>query len=244
MAELPSRVYLLDTAELCMAAGQLLARRADDSEAVQLASGPIISWAMAWHDELDADARRKAVKLVLAGMGLELERAPGGTAIRDAAAFVAAAEAWRHTLMCATTVPGGHPEFTPDPPAAPPPAVPGSALTTGRVLYLVRNLLSAAFTTPGERERLVATAVRYGRTSEAPPTTSEYAAVLAWLFRHSYPGTAGTGYATRYDPVLGQQPTEPPGAPQPAATDPADSAHGRNPGAYGPANGQNGGAGR
>jgi hypothetical protein len=242
MAELPSRVYLLDTAELCLAAGQLLARRFDDSAAVQLAAGPIIAWAMAWHDQLDAEARRKAVKLVLAAMGAELERAPGGTAIRDPAAFVAAAEAWRHTLMCAATVPAGHPEHTPDPPAAPRP-VPGFAFQGGRVMYLVRTLLAAAFTAPGERERLVALAVRYGRTAERPPTTGEYAAVLAYLFRHdpagAYPGTAGTGYETGY---AQEQPAAPPGGPQPAATDPADTEPGRNPGAYGDAGaGQAGG---
>jgi hypothetical protein len=227
MAELPEQLRLMDTAELCLAAGQVLARRFDDSEAVQLAAAPIITWATTGAvGDLDAEARRRAVKTVLAGMGAALENTPG-TAIKDPEAFVAAAEAYRRTLMCAVTGP---------------PPVPGFTFQGGRVMYLVRTLLAAAFTTPGERERLVALAVRYGRTADRPPTMGEYAAVLAYLFRHdpagAYPGTAGAGYETGY---AQEQPAAPPGGQQPAATDPADTEPGRNPGAYGDADEQAGG---
>jgi hypothetical protein len=53
-------------------------------------------------------------------------------------------------------------------------------------MWLLRNLIVAAMAgDPARRDELIAGAIRYGRHAAQPPTEGEYAAALAFLFRHN-----------------------------------------------------------
>jgi hypothetical protein len=223
MAELPTKIQLLDTAELCLRAGQLLTRLPEDAEAAQAAAAPITAWAASASDPADAEARRKAVKLVLAGMGRTLGTPPGSR-VRDAEEFVAAAEAWRHTLL---GVPGYGAAAGGGPGTG---TGAGVTFSGGRLMLLVRNLIVAAVAgDPEARDRLIAGAVRCGRTDAQPPTSGEYAAALAFLFRHdrrlpepvTLPGPPPPYLAAPPEPVLPGTPWhEPMGAAPPSGPEP------------------------